>query len=87
MIPNSMYKSYPITLVENMLSVDQNTELHRKKQPKNDRNRVSGRIGGIQTFMRYGRSHMQSISLRGGRPSRRKAADKAWLDAGQGSSS
>lgn len=38
----------------------------------------AGRIGGLQTWLRYGSDHMQRIACGGGRPTRQEAAERAW---------
>lgn len=40
--------------------------------------REAGRLGGLQTFLRYGSAHMSAIGRKGGRPSREEVALKAW---------
>lgn len=43
-----------------------------------DRHHVAGRLGGLQTYMRYGTVHMIQIGHKGGRPTRQEAAHRAW---------
>ncbi len=43
-----------------------------------ERHRSAGRIGGLQTYLRFGSGHMREIAHRGGRPTRQEAAEKAW---------
>lgn len=43
-----------------------------------NRQYVAGRLGGLQTYLRYGSAHMSTIGRKGGRPTRQEAAYKAW---------
>lgn len=43
-----------------------------------EKHRDAGRIGGLQTWLRFGSEHMQQIACRGGRPTRQEAAERAW---------
>lgn len=43
-----------------------------------------GRIGGIQTFLRYGREHMSKIGKRGGRPRLRQLPAPQGQDNSKG---
>lgn len=42
------------------------------------KHRDAGRIGGLQTWFRFGSEHMQKIARRGGHPTRQEAAERAW---------
>lgn len=45
---------------------------------KSEKHRDAGRIGGLQTWLRFGSSYMQQVARRGGRPTRQAAAERAW---------
>ena len=53
-------------------------KLEPKRVSKSEKHRDAGRIGGLQTWLRFGSEHMQQIARRGGHPTRQEAAERAW---------
>ena len=53
-------------------------KLEPRRVARSEKHRDAGRIGGIQTWLRFGSKHMQEIARRGGRPTREEAAERAW---------
>jgi len=53
-------------------------KLEPKRVSTSEKHRNAGRLGGLQTWLRFGSDHLQEIARHGGRPTRQEAAEKAW---------